>query len=77
MPTVLRLLNWRFHFYYDEGAEPHIHVDSGDGECKFWLQPIRLAKSCNISPIELRRIEAAVFEHQELFKEKWHEFFKH
>jgi hypothetical protein len=36
MPTVLRLLNWRFHFYSDEGNEPpHIHVDTGDGECKF------------------------------------------
>lgn len=22
MPTVLRLLNWRFHFYSDEGMEP-------------------------------------------------------
>jgi hypothetical protein len=44
MPTVLRLLNWRFHFYSDEGSEPaHIHVDTGDGECKFWLAPVRLA----------------------------------
>lgn len=78
MPTVLRLLNWRFHFYSDEGAEPaHIHVDTGDGECKYWLEPIRLAKSRNISPVELRRIEVAVFEHQDLFKEKWHEFFHH
>jgi hypothetical protein len=25
----------------------------------------------------LRRIETAVFEHQNLFKEKWHEFFHH
>ena len=38
---------------------------------------IRLARSRNISPTELRRIEAAVFEHQGFFKEKWHEFFHH
>jgi hypothetical protein len=25
----------------------------------------------------LRRIEVAVFEHQDFFKEKWHEFFHH
>ena len=38
MPTILRLLGLRFHFYSDEGAEPaHVHVDAGDGECKFWL----------------------------------------
>jgi hypothetical protein len=43
MPTVLRLLNWRFQFYSDE----------------------------------LRRIEVVVFERQQFFKEKWHEFFQH
>lgn len=76
MPTVLRLLNWRYHFYSDEGREPqHIHVDTGDGECKFWLAPVRLARSENIKPVELRRIEAAVIENETLFLEKWHEYF--
>ncbi len=76
MPTVLRILNWRFHFYSDEGTEPpHIHVDIGDGECKFWLNPVRLARSENIKPVELRRIEAAVIENEALFLEKWHEYF--
>ena len=76
MPTVLRLLNWRFHFYSDEGTEPaHIHVDTGGGECKFWLDPVRLARSRNIAAAELRRIEVAVFERQQFFKEKWNEFF--
>lgn len=77
MPTLLRLLGWRFHFYSDEGAEPaHIHVDTGDGECKFWLEPVRLARNRNISPIELRRIESVVFEQERFFKEKWNEFFR-
>ena len=32
-----------FHFYSDEGAEPaHIHVDTGDGECKFRLDGMAL-----------------------------------
>jgi hypothetical protein len=30
-----------------------------------------------VSPIELRRIEIVVFERQQFFKEKWHEFFQH
>lgn len=78
MPTVLRLLNWRFHFYSDEGMEPpHIHVDTGDRECKYWLELIRLARSRSIKPAELRRIETVVFEHQDYFREKWHEFFHH
>ena len=77
MPTVLRLLNWRFHFYSDEGSEPpHIHVDTGDGECKFWLAPIRLARSYRVDRVELNRIEAAVFEHEAFFLEKWQESFE-
>lgn len=71
MPTVLRLLNWRFHFYSDEGSEQaHIHVDTGDGECKFWL-----ARSHRVDGVELRKIETTVFEYEAFFLEKWHEFF--
>jgi len=76
MPTVLRLLGWRFHFYSDEGSEPpHIHVDTGDGECKFWLAPVRLARSEGVKPVELRRIEAVVIDREIFFLEKWHEYF--
>jgi hypothetical protein len=74
MPTVLRLLNWRFHFYSDEGHEPpHIHVRTPDGECKFWLSPVRLARVDGVKPTEVRRIEMAVLEHEALFLEKWHD----
>ncbi|MDD5295825.1 MAG: DUF4160 domain-containing protein [Rhodocyclaceae bacterium] len=74
MPTVLRLLNWRFHFYSDEGREPpHIHVRAPDGECKFWLGPVRLARVNGLHPIEVRRIEMAVVAHEVFLMEKWHE----
>ena len=77
MPTVLRLLGWRFHFYSDEGAEPpHIHVETSDGECKFWLSPVRLARSERVKPIELRRIETVVAEREQFFLEKWHGYFR-
>jgi len=46
MPTVLRIKGFRFHFYSDEGSEPpHIYVRSADGECKFWLTTISLARN--------------------------------
>ncbi len=74
MPTVLRLFNWRFHFYSDEGMEPpHIHVRTPDGECKFWLSPVRLAKVEGVKPVEVRRIEMAVAAHEGFLLEKWHE----
>lgn len=76
MPTVLRLLNWRFHFYSDEGREPPpIHVRTPHGECKFWLAPVRLARVDGIHPVEIRRIEVAVIDHESLFLEKWHDYF--
>ena len=75
MPTILRVGNLRFHFYSDEGNEPpHIHVASSDGECKFWLNPVRLAKSINIKPKDIKVIENLVYEHLDLLIRKYNEF---
>jgi hypothetical protein len=75
MPTVLRIGPFRFHFYSDEGNEPpHIHIETSDGECKFWLDPIRLARNMGLAPRIVREIERLVFEHQELLREKFHEY---
>ena len=72
MPTVLRIGSFRFHFYSDEAGEPpHIHVATPDGECKFWLDPINLARNKGIDPKTIRRIEKLVFEHHALLKEKY------
>jgi hypothetical protein len=43
------------------------------GECKFWLDPIGLARNRGIRRHELREIERLVFEHQQLLIEKYHE----
>ncbi|XDD55330.1 DUF4160 domain-containing protein [Leptospira sp. WS4.C2] len=75
MPTILRIGPFRFHFYSNEGTEPpHIHVASRDGECKFWLEPITLAGNKGMKGHEIREIEKLVFEHQDLFKEKYNDF---
>lgn len=74
MPTVLRIGSFRFHFYSDEGKEPpHIHVETPDGECKFWLNPVRLARNKGVPPITLRNIEKLIFENIILLKEKYNE----
>ena len=74
MPTVLRIGKYRFHFYSNEGEEPpHIHVRSPDGECKFWLDPVELARNNGISARELRAIETMIFEHRETLLEKYNE----
>ena len=75
MPTVLRAGAYRFHFYSDEGVEPpHIHVATPDGECKFWLEPVRLARNNGVTPVTVREIERLVFEYLELLLEKYHEY---
>jgi hypothetical protein len=75
MPTILRILGFRFHFYSDEGTEPpHIHVESGNAECKFWLLPVALAKNRGMSAVEVRKVERLVYEHQKFLLEKYHDF---
>ena len=78
MPTVLRIGRFRFHFFSDERNEPaHVHVRSSDGECKFWLDPIALAKNRGIRPHDLRDIERLVFEHQAFLITKYDEYHSH
>ena len=75
MPTVLRIGSFRFHFYSDEANEPpHVHVAAPDGECKFWLEPIILARNKGVDPKTVRKIEKSVFEHFDLLREKYNEF---
>ncbi len=75
MPTVLRIGPFRFHFYSDEGNEPpHIHIRSGSGDCKFWLEPVALAQNQGVAPQRLREIERLVFQHQAFLTEKYHEY---
>ena len=75
MPTVLRVGSLRFHFYSDESNEAaHIHVRSPDGECKFWLEPVRLASNRGIPAHDVREIERLVFEHVTFLIAKFHEY---
>jgi len=75
MPTVLRVGPFRFHFYSDERGEPaHIHVRTSDGECKFWLEPVSLARNMGLAPHTLREIERIIYEHRPFLKGKYDEY---
>ncbi|MCL4723854.1 MAG: DUF4160 domain-containing protein [Rhodocyclaceae bacterium] len=74
MPTVMRIGQFRFHFYSNESGEPaHVHVRTPEGECKFWLDPVRLAGNKGLSPLQLRSIERLVFENQDELARRYHE----
>jgi hypothetical protein len=71
---VLRVGGFRFHFFSDEGTEPsHIHVRCADGECKFWLEPVALARNRGVPPHTVREMERLVYEHIDLLLEKYDE----
>ena len=77
MPTVLRIGSYRFHFYSDEGNEPsHIHIETTEGECKFWLEPVKLARNKGISPATIRTLEKLVIDNHTFLKESFNEYHK-
>lgn len=76
MPTVLRVGSYRLFFYSsDEGAPPHVHVERDNNVAKFWIDPVRLARSGGFRRSELRDIERAVTENAPYLLEAWHGFF--
>jgi hypothetical protein len=74
MPTVLRMRGFTFFFFSQEGNEPpHIHVKKGDGAAKFWLTPVRLAKSAGFKKTELRAIMKIIETHEAQLLRAWNE----
>jgi len=77
MPTILRVKGYRFFFFSREPMEPpHIHVEASDKYAKYWLNPVSLASSFGFKAHELNRIGRIVEENSQLFRRKWHEYFK-
>jgi hypothetical protein len=76
MPTIARIGPYRFFFYADDHDEPiHVHVEREQKVAKFWLDPIRLARSGGFSGKELVRIQRIVQDDRAQFVEAWHVYF--
>lgn len=76
MPTVMRIGPYRFFFYSNEGNEPpHVHVRSGDGEAKYWLESLELAWSRGFNERQLRQIERHIRDNLAYLVEAWDEYF--
>ena len=58
MPSIKDIGPYKLFFYSAEGDElPHIHIRRDRATAKFWLNPVRLAKSRRFSDHELRELE--------------------
>ena len=54
----------------------HIHIVSGDGEAKFWLEPeIELAKNYQYSRKQLKEIESLLEGHYNELISAWQQHF--
>ena len=54
------------------GSEPsRIHVRCADGECKFWLDPVALARTRGVPAHTVRDMERLVCEHVDLLLEQF------
>ena len=76
MPAVASIGPYKLFFYSAEGNEPpHIHVRRDRSTAKFWMDPVRLAKSRRFNDHELRSVQKLVEENQERILEAWNEYF--
>jgi len=64
-------------FFYagDRNEPPHVHVERDHGEAKFWLDPVRLARSSGLAANEINKIEKLIVENQQDLLDHWDEFF--
>ena len=75
-PTVFREKGYRFFFFSREETRMHVHVVSGDGEAKFWLEPdLELAKNYGYNRQQLKEIESLVEEHRDELVSAWQQHF--
>jgi hypothetical protein len=75
-PTVFRAGKFRFFFFSREETRPHVHVETPNGEAKYWLDPdVILAGNWGLPPRELREANDLIEEHEGEIREAWHKHF--
>jgi hypothetical protein len=75
-PTVFRDGPFRFFFFSREEARLHIHVQSPDGEAKFWIEPeVELARNYELSDQDLSRVLQLIVAHEQEIRDAWRRHF--
>lgn len=75
-PTVFKERGYRFFFFSREEARMHVHVISGDGEAKFWLEPdLQLAASYRYNRRQLKEIESLIEARHDELVHAWERHF--
>jgi len=75
-PTVFRENGYRFFFFSREETRMHVHIISGDGEAKFWLEPeIALARNYYYNSKQLKEIKSLLEIHYDELISTWQRHF--
>lgn len=76
-PTVFIQGKYRFFFFSREEKRMHIHIETSEGEAKFWIEPvIALADSINLNSRELSKIQKLVEENKSEIVKSWKKHFQ-
>lgn len=76
-PTVFRYKGYRFFFFSREERRMHVHVSCGDGEAKFWLEPVvALADNGGLSRQQLVEVQRVVEQRNNEITKAWKRHFK-
>jgi hypothetical protein len=75
MPTVKDIPGpYRFFFYSFDCNEPmHVHVQRERMICKFWIEPLALARNHGFSAKELSTIRGIIMRNRDRIVEAWYE----
>lgn len=75
-PTVFREGPYRFYFFSREETRVHVHVASGEGEAKYWLNPkIELAENHGLPQRELKKLDIIIRDHEQEIRDAWKRHF--
>jgi len=65
---------YRFFFTsFDCNEPPHVHVEREDMTCKFWLEPLGLARNHGFRARELNVIRRIIQTYRTAILEAWYE----
>ncbi len=77
MPTVFTINGFRFYFYSNENDEPiHIHISKGEGNAKYWIEPLLEEYSYGFTNKQRREINKIISENIQTIKKAWDEHFR-
>ena len=75
-PTVFKAKGFRFFFFSREEPRMHVHVQGGQGEAKFWVEPeIELAHNYGMREKDLKSAQQLIEERVDEIRNAWHTHF--